>query len=52
MSELKKRDLEGLGSSLKDLKAFPMEVKRQVGVDLDMVQGGEIPASAKKEALP
>lgn len=48
MSELKKRDLAFLGSSLKDLKAFPMKAKRQVGFDLDMVQGGEVPASAKK----
>lgn len=48
MPELKKRDLAFLGSSLKDLKAFPMKAKRQVGFDLDMVQGGEVPASAKK----
>lgn len=37
-----------MGSSLKDLKALPMKVKRQVGFDLDMVQGGEVPTSAKK----
>jgi len=47
MPRFKKRGLEFLGSSLKDLKAFPIKVKRQVGFDLDIVQGGEVPASAK-----
>jgi len=29
------------------LQGFPQKVKRQVGFDLDMVQGGETPSSAK-----
>ena len=47
MSEYEKRELEFVGSALKDLRQFPEKVKRQVGFDLDMVQGGETPTTAK-----
>ncbi len=47
MPEHKKRELKFIGSALKDLKQFPGKVKREVGFDLDMVQNGETPASAK-----
>ena len=47
MPEYKKRELKFIGSTLKDLKQFPEKVKREVGFDLDMVQSGETPATAK-----
>lgn len=43
----KKRELKFIGSALKDLRQFPEKVKRAVGFDLDMAQGGETPATAK-----
>ncbi len=43
-----KRDLSFVGNSLKDLQGFPQKVKRQVGFDLDIVQGGDTPSSAKQ----
>ncbi len=48
MSKRTKRNLSFVGSALKDLQGFPQKVKRQVGFDLDMVQGGETPNSAKQ----
>lgn len=47
MPQHKKRELKFIGSALKDLKQFPEKVKREVGFDLDMVQSGETPATAK-----
>lgn len=47
MPEYKKRPLEFIGSALKDLRQFPEKVRRQVGYDLDIVQSGETPLSAK-----
>jgi len=47
MPEYKKSELKFIGSALKDLKQFPEKVKREVGFDLDMVQSGETPATAK-----
>ena len=47
MSEYEKRELKFVGSALKDLRQFPEKIKRQVGFDLDMVQGGETPTTAK-----
>ena len=47
MPENKKRELRFIGSALKDLKQFPEKIRREVGFDLDMVQGGETPATAK-----
>ncbi len=47
MPEFKKRELKFIGSALKDLKQFPVKVRREVGFDLDMVQNGETPATAK-----
>lgn len=47
MPRYKKRNLTFMGSALKDLRQFPEKVKREVGFDLDMVQGGETPATAK-----
>ncbi len=48
MSEQIKRDLYFVGSALKDLQGFPQKVRRQIGFDLDMVQGGETPDSGKQ----
>jgi phage-related protein len=48
VSEQTKRNLYFVGSSLKDLQSFPQKVRRQVGFDLDMVQCGETPGSAKQ----
>lgn len=48
MRRKKKRRLEFVGSALKDLLNFPQGVKQKVGFDLDMVQAGETPATAKK----
>jgi len=47
MPESKKHELKFIGSALKDLQQFPQKVKRQIGFDLDMVQGGETPNTAK-----
>jgi len=47
MPRYKKRELAFIGNALKDLRQFPEKVKREVGFDLDMVQGGETPATAK-----
>ena len=47
MSQWKKRELVFVGSALKDLQKFPQAIKRKVGFDLDLVQGGETPATAK-----
>lgn len=41
------RDLEFVGSSLNDLRAFPEDVKHDVGVALMEVQFGGMPTSAK-----
>ncbi|MCK5285167.1 MAG: type II toxin-antitoxin system RelE/ParE family toxin [Alphaproteobacteria bacterium] len=48
MPDKTKRNLSFVGSSLKDLQGFPQKVKRQVGFDLDIVQNGETPSSAKR----
>ncbi len=47
MPQHKKSELKFIGSALKDLKQFPGKAKREVGFDLDMVQGGETPTTAK-----
>lgn len=47
MPKYKKSELKFIGSALKDLKQFPGKVKREIGFDLDMVQSGETPATAK-----
>ena len=36
-----------MGSALKDLRKFPQAVRRQIGFDLDAVQCGETPGTAK-----
>ena len=41
------KDLQWLGSSLKDLKSFPEEVIHAFGFELYQVQLGRMPASAK-----
>jgi phage-related protein len=42
-----RKPIEWIGSSLKDLRAFPEEVKDAVGVALDVAQQGEKHESAK-----
>lgn len=39
MSEYEKRELKFIGGALKDLRKFPEKVKRNIGFDLDIVQG-------------
>jgi phage-related protein len=41
------RDVIFVGSSLKDLRDFPTEAKREAGFALQSVQGGEKPDNAK-----
>ena len=47
MKEPKRRALRFVGSALKDLRKFPQAVRRQIGFDLDAVQCGETPGTAK-----
>jgi phage-related protein len=42
-----RKPIEWIGSSLKDLRAFPEEVKDAVGVALDVAQQGEKHEAAK-----
>jgi phage-related protein len=44
---LERSDLEFIGSSLKDLRRFPPEVRRSVGYALDLAQKGEKDIAAK-----
>ncbi len=41
------KPVEWMGSSLKDLIAFPREARREVGSALDEAQRGGVPGSAK-----
>jgi phage-related protein len=41
------RRLFWIGTSLDDLKAFPEEVRKEIGFSLQLVQEGEKPPSAK-----
>ncbi len=41
------KDVVFLGSSLKDLKAFPLDARRAVGFQLDLLQQGEQPCDCK-----
>ncbi len=42
-----------MGSSQKDLRKFPKKVKSEIGYDLDAVQCGETPMTAKRlKGLP
>jgi phage-related protein len=41
------RDLVWIGSSRKDIRDFPSEVKGRVGFALRIVQAGEVPENAK-----
>ncbi len=43
----KKKELFWVGTSLKDLKTFPDDVKRMAGYQLDRVQNGELPTDWK-----
>jgi len=47
MKEPKRRGLSFVGSALKDIRKFPQAVRRQIGFDLDAVQCGETPGTAK-----
>ncbi|MBL1150711.1 MAG: addiction module toxin RelE [Armatimonadetes bacterium] len=42
-----RREIRWVGSSLEDLRRFPEEVRREVGLALFQAQRGEKPASAK-----
>ncbi len=37
------KDVVSVGSSLRDLKAFPLDARRAVGFQLDLLQQGEAP---------
>jgi len=41
------KNIEFIGSSLKDIKDFPLKAKRQVGHELDRVQRGQEPSDWK-----
>lgn len=41
------KDVVFLGSSLKDLKAFPLDARRAAGFQLDLLQQGEQPFDSK-----
>lgn len=47
MSNSAVKELYWIGSSLKDLKAFPAEVKDEIGYALFQVQQGKTPQAAK-----
>ncbi len=47
MSNSAVKELYWVGSSLKDLKAFPAEVKEEIGYALFQVQQGKTPQAAK-----
>jgi phage-related protein len=41
------KELEFIGSSLNDLKDFPLDARREVGYELDAVQRGLMPSDFK-----
>jgi phage-related protein len=41
------KQLEFVGSSLNDLKGFPLDARREVGYELDAVQRGLMPSDFK-----
>lgn len=41
------KELEFVGSSLNDLKEFPLDARREVGYELDAVQRGLMPSDFK-----
>lgn len=41
------KDVVFVGSSLRDLKAFPLDARRAVGFQLDLLQQGEAPCNWK-----
>ncbi|NWB88956.1 type II toxin-antitoxin system RelE/ParE family toxin [Pseudomonas gingeri] len=41
------KDVVFVGSSLRDLKAFPLDARRAVGFQLDLLQQGEAPCDWK-----
>ena len=41
------KELEFVGSSLNDLKNFPLDARREVGYELDAVQRGLMPSDFK-----
>lgn len=41
------KELEFVGSSLNDLKDFPLDARREVGYELDAVQRGLMPSDFK-----
>ncbi len=41
------RPIHWLGSSLDDIRAFPAEARRDLGVELTLVQSGDMPSDSK-----
>jgi phage-related protein len=47
-----RRELLWMGSSLKDLSAFEDDLKRHFGFQLNLIQRGDTPTSAKPSEVP
>ncbi|UNU73365.1 hypothetical protein LU293_00155 [Moraxella nasovis] len=41
------KDIEFLGTSLDDIRAFPNDIKQDTGYQLHLVQNGEMPSDFK-----
>jgi len=41
------RPIHWLGSSLDDIRGMPEEARRDIGVELTLVQGGDLPSDLK-----
>ena len=41
------KPIEFMGATLDDIKSFPMDARREAGFNLELVQGGLVPADIK-----